>query len=211
MEVIPRETRKITYSTEIRNLIKKLTLNDHQMAVLIGTILGDGHLEPNWSKTNYKLKINHCLKHRNYTFWKYRIFKDWVLTKPKFDRWNNSFQFRTVSHREITKLRNKFYKNGKKIIPRDIRKYLKNPITLAVWFMDDGNIKGTAYNINTQSYSKNENKLLAKCLLDLHGITANLEKNHQKYYRLYIPKLSARIFENIVRNFVTTDMKYKLG
>ena len=49
MEVIPRETRKITYSTEIRNLIKKLTLNDHQMAVLIGTILGDGHLEPNWS------------------------------------------------------------------------------------------------------------------------------------------------------------------
>src|SRR3989338_1557330 len=134
MQVIPREARKITYSTEIRNLIKRLSLSDYQRAVLIGNILGDGHLEPNWSKTNYKLKINHQLKHKGYVMWEYQVFKDWILTEPKLDKWNNSFQFRTISHREITELRNKFYKDGKKIIPGDINLYLRNPITLAVWF-----------------------------------------------------------------------------
>src|SRR3989344_781141 len=99
---IPRETKKITYSAEIRSLIKRLSLSDYQRAVLIGNILGDGHLEPNWSKTNYKLKINHTVQHKDYVAWKYEIFKDWVLTAPKLDSWNNSFQFRTVSHKEIS-------------------------------------------------------------------------------------------------------------
>jgi hypothetical protein len=92
-----------------------LSLSDYQRAVLIGNILGDGHLEPNWSKTNYKLKINHQLKHKDYVMWEYDVFREWVLTEPKLDKWNNSFQFRTISHREITGLRDKFYKDGKKI------------------------------------------------------------------------------------------------
>jgi len=34
-----------------------------------------------------------------------------------------------------------FYRDGKKIIPENIAEYLANPVTMAVWFMDDGNIK----------------------------------------------------------------------
>ncbi|OGN29819.1 MAG: hypothetical protein A3A33_00825 [Candidatus Yanofskybacteria bacterium RIFCSPLOWO2_01_FULL_49_25] len=216
---IPRETKKITYSAEIRSLIKRLSLSDYQRAVLIGNILGDGHLEPNWSKTNYKLKINHQLKHKDYVIWEYQVFKDWILTEPKLDKWNNSFQFRTISHREITELRNKFYKNGKKIIPGDINLYLRNPITLAVWFMDDGNAilvkskKGKrlrGYHLNSQSFTTEENIILKNSLMNLHGLSVGLEKNHGKY-RIYVNKSSASRFKELIGEYVIPSMQYKFG
>lgn len=212
---IPREARKITYSTEIRKLIKRLTLSDNQRAVLIGNILGDGHLEPNWSKTNYKLKINHNKKQKDYVFWKYEIFKEWVLTKPKLDKWNNSFQFRTISHRDITELRNEFYQNKRKIIPENIGKYLKNPLTLAVWFMDDGNAIGAkklfrGYHINSQSFTDEENMILKKTLSAIYGLSIGLEKNHG-HYRMYVNKSSADRFKNLVAPYIIPSMQYKLG
>ncbi|TSC91395.1 MAG: cytochrome c oxidase subunit 1 [Parcubacteria group bacterium Licking1014_17] len=219
MQVIPREARKITYSTEIRNLIKKLTLTEYQRAVLIGNILGDGHLEPNWSKTNYKLKVNHNIKHKDYVFWKYEIFKEWVLTAPKLDGWNNSFQFRTVSHREITELRtelrNEFYRNGRKIIPSNIDAYLKNPVTLAVWFMDDGNaIKASGYfrgyHINSQSFTDEENVKIKGMLSKMYDLSMGLEKNHG-HYRMYINKSSAQKFHNLIVDYIIPSMRYKLG
>ena len=215
MKGIPREARKITYSTDIRNLIKKLVLTADQKAVLVGNILGDGHLEPNWSKTNYKLKINHAVKHKDYLLWKYEIFKEWVLTAPKLDKWNNSFQFRTISHREITELRNKFYQDGKKIIPDDIRDYLKNPLTLAVWFMDDGNAiiykkKLIGYHINSQSFTTNENKALIRSFSDLYGLHCSLQLNHGKH-RIYIPAKDRDNFKNIIVSYMLPSMQYKLG
>ena len=60
MKAIPREAGRITYSTDIRNL-KKLRITDIQKAVVIGSILGDGNLNSNWSNTNYRLKISHSI------------------------------------------------------------------------------------------------------------------------------------------------------
>ena len=221
MRTIPRETKKISYSTEIRELKRKLSLTDFQKAVLIGSILGDGQLEVNWSGSqyqfNYKLKIAQCLKQKEYTMWKYGVFKEWVLTPPKFDPCNNSYRFRTISHREITELRDKFYQDGKKIVPRNIKDYL-NPITMAIWFMDDGNVvrnkitkEVKGYHINSQSFSLEENELLQKVIWQSFGIKCSIEKN-KKYYRLAIwQKTSREKFGDLVSKFILPSMQYKLG
>ena len=47
MKIIPREARRITYSTEIRNL-KKLSFSEIQKDIIVGNLLGDGHLCQNW-------------------------------------------------------------------------------------------------------------------------------------------------------------------
>ncbi len=104
-----------------------------------------------------------------------------------------------------------FYLNGKKIIPTNIYEYLKDPITLTVWFMDDGNIKGISYNLNTQSYSQKENILLANCMTSIYGLEVRLERNHKKYFRLYIPGTSARILADIIKPYIIPSMQYKLG
>lgn len=213
MRVIPREARKITYSTEIRDLKKRLSFNDIQKSLLIGSILGDGNLEPNWSKTNYRLKISHSIKQAQYVNWKYEILNNWVLTKPNIDKCNHALTFRTISHPEITKLANIFYKNKRKIIPDNLE---INPLILAIWFMDDGNVirrngKVYGYHLNTQSFTKEENLILMKILSKNFKINASLEINHNKYRLRLMRKEYRQNFLFAIRKLILPSMLYKVS
>ena len=213
--VIPREAGRITYSANIRER-KRIVLDEYQKAVLVGTILGDGYLEANWSKTNYRLGIRHSKDQEQYVQWMYEILKPLVTTPPQhYDR-THSVWFRTISHTELSELYQIFYRDGNKVIPETIALYLSNPVTIATWFMDDGNIKRNkkridGYHLNTQSFSQGENILLAKAMNELYGIRCTLERNH-KYYRLAIyQKWSRDAFAALVREHLLPSMRYKLG
>lgn len=213
--VIPREARRITYSTKIREL-KSLPLTEHQKAVLIGSVLGDAYLEPNWSKTNYRLNIRQSITQKDYVQWKYGVFENLVLTPPQQYDQTKCVWFRTISHSEITDLHQMLYRDGKKIIPQNIAELISNPVTLAVWFMDDGNLamrrgKVYGYHLNTQSFTKEENERLAHTLETLYGIHCTVEKN-KKYYRLAIWRETSRImFVSLVEKYILSSMTYKIG
>lgn len=215
MRAIPREAGRVTYSTEIRSL-KKVPFTAMQKAPVIGSILGDGCLCENWSKTNYRLFINHCIEQKDYVWWKYDILKNYILSEPRYYARNNSLTIRTISHSELSELRNTFYKNKQKIIPQNIQEFLVDPRVLAIWFMDDGNaivrnMKNVGYHINTQSFTLEENELLAKCLYELYGIEVILEINHGKY-RLAIWKQDSRNkIRSLLEPYMLKDMLYKLG
>lgn len=214
MKVIPREVRRITYSAKIRDLKTRLTLSPDQKSLVIGSLLGDGYLEPNWSKTNYRLKVQHSVAQRDYVLWKHSLLSDWVLTEPKGQLVNHSIRFRTISHPELTKFRELFYSGNEKIVPEDIVDYL-DPLALAVWFMDDGNVKRWngqpgAFHLNSQSFSLADNKVLARALLNRYKLRASLENNHG-YTRLYIGKSYVDRFAKIVRTYVISSMSYKLS
>jgi len=214
-KVIPREVKRITYSTEIRGM-KNIPLTDLQRAVIIGNILGDGCLCENWSKTNYRLKVNHSVKQKEYVFWKYEVLKNIVLTEPKVYEPTQAMIFRTISHPELTVLRTMFYRGRQKIIPNNIEKLLKDPIVLAVWFMDDGNIvkkddKVVGFHLNTQSFTKDENQDLRYILFKLYGIHTNLEKNKNKYRLAIWRKPSRDLFESLVKKHLVPSMQYKIG
>ena len=215
MKIIPREAKRVTYSTEIRNL-KTVPLSEIQRAVVIGNILGDGCLCENWSKTNYRLIISHSIDQKEYIEWKYQILKRWILTEPRFYEKNRSFTIRTVSHPELTEFRNLFYPQGKKIIPENIEDLLSNPLTLAVWYMDDGNNvvrngKSYGYHINTQSFSYEENEILARVLNDLYEIEVKIEKNKGKYRLAIWKRLSRDQLRDQIEYLMLPSMKYKLG
>ncbi|MBI4155737.1 MAG: hypothetical protein HY507_00705 [Candidatus Zambryskibacteria bacterium] len=214
MKVIPRETRKVTYSTEIRNL-KKILFNEEQYAFIIGSILGDGCLCENWSKTNYSLLIAHSVKQKDYVFWKYNILRTWILKEPRFYAKNNSLIIKTISHSQLTELRNRFYLNNKKVIPHDIETIMYHPLSLAVWFMDDGNLASSCgfihgYHLNTQSFTFEENQRLTVMLKNNFGIDCTIQRNH-KYYRLFIRAGSKERFKKLIGNRLIESMRYKLG
>lgn len=214
MKTIPREAGRVTYSTEIRNL-KKLKLNERQRAVIVGSILGDGCLCENWSKTNYRLLITQSVDQKAYVFWKYSILSDLILSEPRYYKRTNSLTVRTISHPELTKLRDIFYPQGKKIIPPTIAELIKDPITIAVWFMDDGNVSRGGnyihgYHLNTQSFSEQENHLLAEALKTNYGIECTVQSNHA-YKRLFVRAQSRQQFVSLVKEHVIPSMKYKLG
>ena len=216
MKAIPREAKKITYSTFIRNLKKKSFLA-FQKATLVGCLLGDGNAEISWESKNYRLKIEHSVKQKGYVFWKYEIFKDWVLTKPKFCSKNHSVLFRTISHPDITNFGAKFYQNKRKTLPIDeIKIYLANPIVVAVWFMDDGNVikrngKVYGYHLNSQSYTYEENLFLQSILRKIYGIKFSLEVNHGKHRLRIMREDERKKFEEIIKPHIISSMRYKLG
>jgi len=54
----------------------KLKITKIQREILIGIILGDGHLEQSLNKFSYRLKIEQSEKKKEYIEHLYEIFKD---------------------------------------------------------------------------------------------------------------------------------------
>jgi hypothetical protein len=214
--VIPREAGRITYSTEIRDLKKRLSLSDYQRSVVVGSLLGDANLTANWSKTNFSLQIAHSIKQKDYVAWKYEVLRDWFLSPPRYYARNQSLTIKTISHPEITQLAKLFYCNSRKVLPDNVIDIIRDPISLAVWFMDDGNIirregKVYGYHLNTQSFSREENDIISQILYKVHGIENLLEKNHGRYRIRIMRKESRSKFQDIIRQYILPEMKYKLS
>ncbi|MBZ9569787.1 hypothetical protein KJA16_02595 [Patescibacteria group bacterium] len=215
MRIIPREVAKrkpITWSREIRNLQKRLKLTPLQKEVLIGTLLGDGCLVENVYGKNYRLKIEHAAKERKYVWWKLKVFEEWTLSLPKFQKKTNSWRFRTISHPVFTRFHQLFYRNGKKILPKKIDKFLRSPVTLAVWFMDDGalgpNRQGVT--LNTQNFTREEDERLRKYLTKIFHLETSLHKD-KRSWRIYIFPRSVPQFTRLVEKIILPEFKYKLS
>lgn len=203
-----------TNTKEVRILRKNLTLSDYQRAIIIGSLLGDGHIAGNMGEgkwnINYRFQIAHSQKQKEYLWWKYEILREWCLSLPQYQPQNRAWRFRTISHPEFTKLRNIFYDSqGHKIVPKEQANLGGHPIILAIWFMDDGaKMAQRGYTINSQSFSEIENRLLQQWLKNQFRISVSLHRDKTRK-RLYIPKESVKRFEEIVRPFVVASMQYK--
>jgi len=122
-----------------------------------------------------------------------------------------SWRQKTVSHPELTLYRALFYKEGKKVVPSTIGKIFRSPLSLAVWFMDDGT-KGpaTGYTFNTQNFSLKENHFLRSVLKENFGIEHVSVHRDKKYFRLYIKVGSTSRLEQLIYPYVIPSMLYKL-
>lgn len=211
MKRTPWEVRKVNSNSRFhRELRKSLSLSVVQKNALLGSLLGDGCLITNPSMTNYRLQIEQSAKQKDYVFWKYEIFKNFVLTPPKYLPRTRSWKFRTVSHKDFLPFREMFYKNGIKILPRDLS-FLKDPLVLAIWFMDDGCLdRNSGYILNTQNFTFAENKRLMVALANNLGLKYISIHHDRKYYRLYVRKRSMVTFRNLFLIYMQPSMQYKI-
>ena len=94
-------------------------------------------------------------------------------------------------------------------MPDDIMDYL-NPLSLAIWFMDDGT-KGPSggYTLNTQSFSYKENEYLRSILEKKFSLIVSIHKD-KKWWRLFINPKSRFLFENLIDSYIHPLMRYKL-
>ena len=128
-------------TVEIREHKTNLKITERQKEILIGLLLGDGHLETQNNGRTFRLKIEHSVKQLDYTEWLYREFHEWVnggiYRRKRNDKKDKEHVgFTTYSHPAFRFYAQQFYRNGEKIVPEMISKML-SPIALSVWFMDD--------------------------------------------------------------------------
>ena len=203
---------------EIREYKKTLRLTDIQRSILVGTLLGDGHLETQDGGKTYRLKIEHQLAQKDYLEWIYEQFREWVTGGIRKRIKKNGYEyvlFDTYSHASFRFYAQQFYLNGTKVIPRLISKLL-DPIVLAIWFMDDGSWKSDHHKtfiIHTLGYGKRDLESVQKVLKEKFGIETSLHSQKGKYWRLYIKSESANTFKELIEPYTSQipSMKNKMG
>ncbi len=110
-------------------------LSDFQWEVLLGGLLGDAALSASRSGHGARLRFGHGARQAEYCDWKASLFAN-VGTSRSVNA--AGAVFHDVSPLpELAELRRAVYVGGKKVISHDYLKQL-TPLSLAIWYMDDG-------------------------------------------------------------------------
>ena len=57
-------------------------MNQSQRSILVGLLLGDGHLETVTRDRTYRLKVEHSLKQKEYVDWLHKQWNDFIKNEP---------------------------------------------------------------------------------------------------------------------------------
>jgi len=197
--------------------MKQFKIPSYQEQIIMGKILGDGHLETANHRT-YRLKIEHSIKQKFYVDWLYEQLMNLASNSPKVklqkvkDKIYKKCWFNTSYSGSFRFYYQQFYLNGKKIAPKLIGRWL-TPLTLAVWFMDDGSVKSKYHQakiINTQAFDLTSLRRLQKALESNFEIKTKLRKQKEGY-QIYILANSTPRFKEVIGKYILEGFKYKLG
>ena len=193
-------------------------MNKSSRNMLLGAILGDGHL----SKTGDGL-ILHCAAQKDYLEWKLKLLIKCGVNCSDIHYKNNSgfpaYLFRIRTSKWGKFLRRYMYKDGyKNIYNRKILNRL-SAIHIAIWYMDDGGLSQKKSNgivcandlmLNTHT-TKENNQVIIDYFKEKWDIAFTQVKN-RGHYRLRCGTREARKFLNIVREYVSQvpSMAHKL-
>lgn len=194
-----------------------MTLTQLQQDIIVGLLLGDGSLEFNGFKGS-RLQIKQCESKKEYVFWLYRQLACYVKTPPKQRPDTLQWYFSTRSLRELECYRNIFYVDRIKIVPSNIQDMFLSPVTLAVWFMDDGSLDFRekyhySFTLSTDSFTVDQVAILQKVLRDRFLIDSTIQTpscRGKRYTKLYIGKSGRDIFLKTVYPHILSCFAYKI-
>ncbi len=180
------------------------SLTEVQRSIVVGSLLGDDAMR---CKVNALVEINHCLVQREYVDWKYRHLAEFVGTPPKARASNGSrlaYRFTTLSRPELTPFYRSFYEGPRK----SVESMELTPLSMAVWFMDDGSKSHRALYLNTQQFDLESQLALRSMLKAQWNLDTDLNRD-KSYFRLRMAVSSVDRFRAIVESHVLEMFRYK--
>jgi DNA polymerase I-like protein with 3'-5' exonuclease and polymerase domains/uracil-DNA glycosylase len=125
--------------------------------------------------------------------------------------WKKRYRVHTASLAALSEFRKKWYPEGRKVVPSDIQ---LTPLTLAVWFMDDGwafRKRGRiAGGFATQGF-KSEDVLRLAAILMRMGIECTVpKKSLVRYPRIYITVGGMPVLYRMIAKYIVPSMRYKI-
>ena len=192
------------------------TLSKQQLDILTGLMLGDGNLEFNGYRGT-RLQIKQSEEKKEYVFWLYHQFAELVRTPPQQRPDTRQWYFGTRFFENLEDLRKVFYVEKRKVVPVNITDLFQSPLTLAVWFMDDGRLdfrakSHYAYHISTDSFTESEVNELQKLLYERFGIVAKTYLSlcrGKRYPKLYIGAEGRDMFTKTIAPYLLPCFEYK--
>lgn len=203
--------------------IKLKSLNRETLEILVGLLLGDGHigksgnlhfitLEQSSKHKDYVINLHNLLKHLGLDLYDIKYYS---RLDSRYGTTTKSIYFKTHNSHLFFILGVLFLGNGtKKIISSSIQDWL-TPVSLAHWICGDGQlVKGGGITLCTDSYTLEEVKLLIKALTSNFDVICSIHKKKGKngtiYYRIYIFKDSFDKIKPLLVKHIHKSFLYKL-
>lgn len=221
----------MTIFHEVRNT----PMTTVQKSVVIGSLLGDGHLRLAPHSKNALLEITHCEKQRDYLKWVHDLLRPFsrpiklkaeahthYIGDTKINS-TTSYRFWTIAHPDITNIFKKYYRDGIKGVEESIIDKV-DLLAMAIWMCDDGTIrrrKGQpdSCSIATHSFTYKEHLVLVKVVRKFFNGTIKIYKidkvykgETRSYYTLYmLGKKHVNDFLDMIKLVLPECIHYKLS
>ena len=194
-------------------------LSDRQWEILLGGLMGDGALSPTRSGHGARFRWGHGAKQAAYGEWKASHFAN--LTVSRSTNAKGAVFHDVQPLPELAELRRAVYVGGKKVFGYDYLKQL-TPLSLAVWYMDDGSFQLRAAGLQertrdgsgrseicVEAMEVTTRQRLVDHLRDTWGIDGKLVERGGKAIVVFTKDETAKLHA-LIAPFVHPSMAYKL-
>lgn len=189
-------------------------LTTKQEDLLIGSLLGDTHIEYNGN--NCRARFDHSIAQLEYLEWKHQMLQPYSGPISKYTIFDKRTQktykkarFYTYTLPLFNTYRELFYQKGKKIVPTDIKSIFHSSLALAVWYLDDGSMKTDcrAFKLHTNNFTMVEVEMLKDTLELNFDVKSKLHKQ-RNHLILYIGSKhsQAKKFSQVIRPLVESEI-----
>jgi len=195
---------------EVHSTPKVLT--SRQQQILVGTLLGDGCLAQHGRF--HRLHVKHQFAQRSLVELKREAFRDFV-TMPlhEFDqrlgnRLYPAVQFATRTSPLFSEWHNRFYRGRRKVVPIEVAQWL-TPLSMAIWFMDDGGADYAGLNLQTHNFELLEVERLVATMAERFRIQPRTRANKGKWI-IYIAASDVGSLRSKIGPHILPELRYKL-
>lgn len=209
-----KETKRPDLS---RKRLQQIPLSKECMQVILGGLLGDGHLSRTKGYKNARFQMRHSICQQDYFDWKIKKLQE-ICTKKSVqvqqpDGWSSQKKLHFMSKAciQCTDIFNVTHSKKKLHIQRHWLNHLE-PLGLAVWWFDDGSIisKGQQGILCTDGFDKKYVEILQQYLQVVWHVKTTLRKSGPTF-RLALSKTQLQAFLHIISAYIPCkNMIYKM-
>ena len=198
-------------------------LSDQQWQVILGGLMGDGHLAPNTrGRRGVRYRMGHAAAQVGYLDWKSELLGN--IGQTRSVRPNGAVHVDLSPLPELSELREVVYwGDGKKHLSEEYLKAL-TPLALAIWYMDDGSLAVRSKGVQArtaggsgrvqfcvEALSSGSRDRLVDYLRDTHGVECSVQPSGARAKAvLAMTRAGTDTFLQLVAPFVHPSMAYKL-
>lgn len=193
-----------------------LLLSQEEHDLIVGSLMGDASIRKR--EENSCFRVAHSIKQEEYINFKFGVLKNFEISEfaHRKRRINNKeinmIYLSTKTHQIFNYYRNLFYKEGKKIITKDVLNHMTSR-SLAYWVCDDGsyNNKQGYIVLCTNSYTLEEHNIMKRFFKEKFGLDPTIGFRDKKYYYLRFKQEDSKKLIEIIKSYIPKSMLYKIG
>lgn len=208
-------------------------MTQHQLSVVAGAAIGDGHISLTGSKMRARLSITQGFDQKDYLEYKARLLGDLLQSPPVFQNYSTTyskkgtFRLATRSYSQIAQIHRELYdENKRKRISTEFLARI-TPLGLALWYLDDGSLitqdnkytrhadgetshyPATRSTISTYSFTIEEARKIMRWLEQTWGVQGGVTET-AKGPVIWLTLSGTEKLHELIASYVPPSMDYKL-